>query len=83
MEDYPTYYEYKAQIDTLISRGELTVAQGVILLRCFNATLEGSPVHVNYLMACTGLNWQKINYVLNGLVLRKGIRKIEEKYYMV
>jgi len=83
MEDYPTYYEYKAQVDNLVNSGTLTTEQGIILLKCFNATLEGSPVHVNYLMACTGLNWQKINYVLNGLVLRKGIRKIEEKYYMV
>jgi hypothetical protein len=83
MEDYPTYDEYKAQIDHLVNSGTLTTEQGIILLKCFNATLEGIPVHINYLMACTGLNWQKINYTLNGLVLKKGIRRIEEKYYMV
>jgi len=79
----PTYYEYKATVDNLVTRGELTTEQAIILLCCFKATLNETPVHINYLIAATGLNWQKINYVLNGLVLRKGIRKIEEKYYMV
>lgn len=83
MEDYPTFAEYKAQVDLLVTRNELTTEQGIILLRCFNATLEGHPVHVNYLMSCTGLCWKRINYTLNGLVLKGAIRKIEDKFYMV
>tara|TARA_R110000782_G_scaffold196806_1_gene286072 strand:- start:2285 stop:2536 length:252 start_codon:yes stop_codon:yes gene_type:complete len=83
MEDAPTYWEYKAQVDTLLSRNELTVEQAIVLLRCYNATLDQTPVHVNYLMSITSLNWQKINYLLNGLVIRGAIKRIEEKYYMV
>ena len=79
----PTYSQYKSQVDKLVSQDELTTEQGIILLTCFKATLNETPVHINYLIAATGLNWQKINYVLNGLVLKKGIRRIEEKYYMV
>jgi hypothetical protein len=79
----PSYYDYKAQVDNLVTRGELTTEQGIILLICFKATLNETPVHINYLIAATGLSWQRINAVLNGLVLRKGIRKIEQKYYMV
>ena len=83
MEDYPTYWEYKAQVDTLVSRGALTIEQGVILLRCFNGTLQETPVHINQLMSISGLDWKKVNWTLNGLVQRGAIRKIEEKYYMV
>jgi hypothetical protein len=83
MEDYPTYYEYKAQIDLLVTRNELTTEQGIILLSCFKGTLQETPMHINYLMSATGLCWKRINYILNGLVLRGAIRRIEEKYYMV
>ena len=83
MEDYPTYSEYKAHVDLLVTRNELTMSQAIILLSCFKATLQESPVHVNYLMAATGLDYKRINYVLNGLVLKRGIKRIEEKYYMV
>jgi len=83
MEDYPTYNEYKAHVDLLVTRNELTMSQAIILLSCFKATLQESPVHVNYLMAATGLDYKRINYVLNGLVLKRGIKRIEEKYYMV
>ncbi len=83
MEDLPTYYEYKAHVDLLVTRNELTMEQAIILLSCFKATLQESPVHVNYLMAATGLDWKRINYVLNGLILKRGIKRIEEKYYMV
>ena len=83
MEDLPTYYEYKVHVDLLVTRNELTMEQAIILLSCFKATLQESPVHVNYLMAATGLDYKRINYVLNGLVLKRGIKRIEEKYYMV
>lgn len=79
----PSYADYKTRIDTLVNYGELTTEQGVILLLAFKATLEEKPVHINYLMSMTGLNWKRINLVVNGLVCRKAIRKIEKKYYMV
>ena len=79
----PTYEQYKHKVDTLVSSDELTVEQAIILLACFKGTLTSAPLHINYLMQITGLNWKNINYLLNGLVLRKAIRKIEEKYYIV
>lgn len=79
----PTYQQYKQQVDTMVSSDELTVEQAIILLACFKGTLTSTPVHINYLMQITGLNWKSINYLLNGLVIRKAIRKVEEKYYIV
>ena len=79
----PTYEQYKHRVDTLITSDELTVEQALILLQCFKGKLTDTPVHINYLMQITGLNWKNINYLLNGLVLRKAIRKIETKYYIV
>lgn len=83
MEDLPTYWEYKAQVDSLVSSGQLTTEQAIILLSCFNATLNGAPVHINYLMHATGLGWKPINWTVNGLVQRGAIKKIEQKYYMI
>ena len=83
MEDLPTFAQYKAQIDHMVATDQLSVEQGILLCQCFKATLSETPVHVNYLMSATSLNWKNINYLLNGLVMRKAIRKIEQKYYMV
>ena len=83
MEEYPTYNEYRSQIDAMVSRAELTAEQGIILIQCFKATLNNLPVHINYLMACTGSDWQRLNWTVNGLVCRGAIRKIEDKFYMV
>lgn len=83
MEDLPTYAQYKAQIDHMVESGQLTLEQSIVLLTCFKATLNESPIHINYLMQCTNCSWKEINYILNGLVQRGGIRRIEEKYYMV
>jgi predicted Rossmann fold nucleotide-binding protein DprA/Smf involved in DNA uptake len=83
MEDLPTYYEYSSQVDLLVSRGELTLEQGILLCTCFKATLNEHPVHINFLMQVSGLNWKQVNASLNGLVLRGAIRRVEEKYYMI
>ena len=83
MEDLPTYDDYVSQVNQMIESDELSVEQGIILCSCFKATLSETPVHINYLMSATSLNWKNINYLLNGLVMRKAIRKIEQKYYMV
>ena len=83
MEDLPTFAQYKAQIDHMVDTDQLSLEQGILLLQCFKATLNEAPVHINYLMSATSLNWKNINYLLNGLVQRGAIRKIEQKYYMV
>lgn len=79
----PSYAQYKDVVDRMVTSDELTTEQGIILLKCFRARLDETACHVNYLMQCTGLDWKRINYVLNGLVCRGAIRRIEEKYYTV
>lgn len=81
MVELPTYYDYKRQVDTLVTRGELQLEDGVILCCVFRNHLEGHQTHVNYLMAATGLNWTKINHRLNSLTLKGGIRKVDKSWY--
>ena len=82
MEDLPTYNEYKAQVNHMVDSGKLSLEQGILLCRCFKATLDESPVHINYLMQLANMSWKEISWTLNGLVQRGAIRRIEEKYYM-
>ena len=79
----PSYNDYMNKVHELIDNGELTVEQGIILRNCFKARLNERPLHVNYLMQCTGLGWKEINWTLNGLVLRGAIRRFEKKWYSV
>ena len=79
MEDLPTYYEYSTQVDLLV----LTLEQGILLCTCFKATLNEHPVHINFLMQVSGLNWKQVNASLNGLVQRGAVRRVEEKLYMI
>ena len=79
----PTYSQYKQIVDRHIETGELTDVQGVILLKTYMRSLEGSPVNINFLMSITGLGWKEINWTLNGLVLRKAIKKIDKKWYTI
>ena len=83
MEDYPTYIEYSAQVNAMVSRDELSLEQSILLCTCYKATLNESPIHINFLMQVSGLNWKEVNWNLNGLVLKGAIKRIEEKYYMV
>ena len=83
MDNLPTFNEYMSAVNEMIAGGELTVEQGVILRCCFKAALNERPVHINYLIAATGLNWKSISYTLNGLVLKGAIRRFEKKWYMV
>jgi predicted Rossmann fold nucleotide-binding protein DprA/Smf involved in DNA uptake len=83
MTTLPTYSDYVSQVNQMIEQDQLSVEQGIILCAAFKATLSERPVHVNYLMSATGLGWKEINWMLNGLVQRGAIRKIEQKYYQV
>ena len=79
----PTYDDYVSQVNQMIESDELSVEQGIILCSCYKATLSETPVHINYLMSATNLGWKQINWMLNGLVQRGAIQKIEQKYYQV
>ena len=74
----PTFQEYSQKVESL----DLTIEQQIILIQTYKRTLEGFPIHVNYLMDITGLNWKQINWTLNGLVLRGALQKIEDKFYI-
>jgi uncharacterized membrane protein len=74
----PTFEEYSQKVQSL----PLTIEQQIILIQTYKRTLEGFPVHVNYLMSITGLNWKEINWTLNGLVLRGALEKLEDKFYI-
>jgi hypothetical protein len=73
----PTFEEYSQKVQSL----PLTIEQQIILIQTYKRTLEGLPVHVNYLMSITGLNWKEINWTLNGLVLRGALERIEKEWY--
>jgi len=77
----PTYSQYKHQVDTMIASGQLTVDQGIILTSVFRNHLAGNWTNINYLMAATGLDWKNINWILNGLVQKGAIQKIDKKWY--
>ena len=77
----PTYADYKAQVDDLVSRDELLVEDGIIMLSVFRNHLEDKSSHVKHLMQVTGLDWRKINYRLNSLTLKGGIKKIDKYWY--
>ena len=79
----PTYIQYKALVDNHISSGELTEEQAIILLKTYMKSLEGSPVNINFLMNISGLSWKQINWTLNGLVLRKAIKKVDKNWYTI
>ena len=81
MFELPTYSQYKAQVDLLVERGELSVEDGIILLCVFRNHLEGNSTHVNYLMSATGLDWKRINHRLNSLTMKGGIRKLDKSWY--
>ena len=66
MEDLPTYNEYKAQVNHMVDSGKLSLEQGILLCRCFKATLDESPVHINYLMQLANMSWKEISWTLNG-----------------
>ena len=74
----PTFEEYSQKVQSL----PLTIEQQIILIQTYKRTLEGFPVHVNYLMSITGLNWKEINWTLNGLVLRGALEKLEDTFYI-
>ena len=81
MVELPTYSAYKAQVDLLVERDELLLEDGIILLCVFRNHLAGNQTNVKYLMSATGLDWKKINYRLNSLTLKGGIRKVDKYWY--
>ena len=79
----PTYEQYKALVDNHIASGNLDEEQAIILLKTYMRSLEGSPVNINFLMSISGLTWKQINWTLNGLVLRKAIKRVDKNWYTI
>jgi len=76
----PTAQEYKNEVDNQIASRKLTIEQGIILYQVYLKSLDGIPTNINYLMVVTGCNWKTINYLVNGLVLRGILVRVEDKH---
>lgn len=77
----PTLEEYKATVDNMVASNKLSIEEAIILLSVFKNHLNGNQTHTNYLLAATGLRWKELNWTLNGLVQKGGIRKIDKYWY--
>ena len=82
MEGLPTVAEYNKHVSDLVESGSLTLEQCIILQQCYKRTLDGLPTNINFLMQMTGLGWNEINWVCNGLVMRGALERPEPKWYM-
>jgi hypothetical protein len=76
--EQPTLKEYSDKVASM----DLTIEQQIILIQTYKRTLEGFPIHQNYLMDITGLRWKEFSYTINGLCLRGALERIEKEYYI-
>ena len=77
----PTIEEYKATVDNMVASKKLSIEEAIILLSVFHNYSNGNQTHTNYLLAATNLRWRELNWTLNGLVQKGGIRKIDKYWY--
>ena len=49
----------------------------------YKLSLTGKHVNVRYLMQLTNLGWKQINWLLNGLVQKGAIKKIDKYFYTI
>ena len=75
----PTVQEYRKKVESM---EDLTIEQQIILIKTFEISSKGFPANGNFLMALTGLNWKRFSAIINGLVLRGALEKIEKNYYI-
>jgi hypothetical protein len=74
----PTLKEYSDKVTSL----DLTIERQIILIQVYKMTLMGMPVHQNMLINLTGLKWKEFSAIMNGLVLRGALERIEKQYYI-
>jgi hypothetical protein len=74
----PTLKEYSDKVTSL----DLTIERQIILIQVYKMTLMGMPVHQNMLLNLTGLKWKEFSAIMNGLVLRGALERIEKQYYI-
>ena len=79
----PTIKEYKNKVDQMVNAGELTIEQSIVLSTTYKLSLTGKPVNVKYLMQLTDLGWKEINWLLNGLVQKGAMKKIDKYFYTI
>jgi hypothetical protein len=74
----PSVQQYRQKVESM---QDLMIEQQIILIKTYEASIKGFPVNGNFLMDITGLNWKRFSAVINGLVLRGAIEKIEKGWY--
>jgi hypothetical protein len=79
----PTINEYCHKVDLMVATGELTIEQSIVLTTTYKLSLTGKQVNVRYLMQLTNLGWKQINWLLNGLVQKGAIKKIDKYFYTI
>jgi len=82
-KERPTVSEYCREVELRHALGELTTEQTIVLTVTYKFAAQGKTVNVRYLMQMTNLNWVKINNLLNGLVQRGALKKIDKYFYTI
>lgn len=73
----PSYQDYAQVVN---DRQDLTVEQKIILIQTYALWLQGKSAHTHFLMQVTNCSWKTINYLLNSLVLKGALKKVD-KYH--
>jgi len=82
-KERPTVAEYCREVELRHALGELTTEQTIVLTVTYKFSSGGKTVNVRYLMQMTNLNWTQINNLLNGLVQRGALKKIDKYFYTI
>ena len=75
--EQPTLKEYSDKVTSM----DVTIERQIILIQVYKMTLMGTPVHKNQLLQLTGLKWKEFSAVMNGLVLKGALERIEKEWY--
>ena len=81
MMNMQTLHQYRNEVDLMVYTNQLTTEQAIILTTIFKHHNEGTRTNIRYLMSVTKLNWVNINNVLNGLVQKRSIQKLDKYWY--
>ena len=79
----PTVNEYCRKVELMHATGELTLEQSIVLTVTYKQAHRGKTINIRCLMQMTGLGWKEINWLLNGLVQKGAMKKIDKYFYTI
>jgi hypothetical protein len=74
----PSVQEYRKKVESM---QDLTIEQQIILVKTYEISIRGFAANANFLMDITQLNWKRFSAIVNGLVLRGALEKVDKNYY--